>query len=145
MLRTLCTVALILAGLTLGPVGALEIKHAEDFDRLRASMRRLDALFNDRRMTQLDIDRALVRQARTIADDAGALAQAAGALGRRLDEGAGAAERAAFIGYAEALQAEADALRAQADGGHLGGLPARLSRLRQACANCHTAFRESPP
>lgn len=133
----------LLVAMSLGSaVHATDLTHATGFEELRASMRRVDALLSDRRMTQLDIDRALLRQAETIAAQAGALAANAKTLAAGIDSETDEAERATIADYADRLASAAEDLRAQAAGGHLNRLNFRIDRLRVACANCHERFRQ---
>lgn len=109
---------------------------------MRASMRQLDVLLAERRMTRPEIERSRSRQARYIAAQAAALANAAMALSEPGESAGGPPTDADTFGtYASDLAKAAAALQAAIDAGDIHRLDDHLEHLQRTCAGCHTRYR----
>ncbi|MEN8259511.1 MAG: cytochrome c [Pseudomonadota bacterium] len=119
--------------------------HAVHNDRLRALMRRMNALLLERWHTELDIDEKRRRQTREIADVAEALQETVSDILATLPElSLEKSEQDLFRKLAGRLKSQAATLREQAAHNYVDAIPDSLDRITTTCNACHNAFRQLP-
>lgn len=121
-------------------------EHAVHAERLVEVMRVLNRLVNERLPRSMDVRVERDRRVEEVAALAGAIAESARRIPARAEGRAlGHAEQRVFAGRARVLEERAAALAEDAATLTPEAMDRRVDGLREACATCHSRFRDDIP
>lgn len=119
--------------------------HAIYDDRLHTLMGKMDALMQDRFMTQPELDQERRKYAQSVADSAENMQQTVGKIidtmpALQLSD----SERPTFLALAQKLSEQSRLLKEQALLNHIDALDDIVHQINMTCSSCHTLFRKLP-
>ncbi len=118
--------------------------HAIHDNDLRQLMLRMDALMQERFMTETQIDKERRKYTQRIADTALKLAQTVGTIvGKMPRLSLTQAEQATFLALASKLNQQAESLNDLASHNRVDEIDSALHQLNTTCVSCHALFRKT--
>lgn len=117
--------------------------HAIHDQQLRVMMARMNALLQERFMTETQLDSERRKYAQRITETARGLANTIGMIIDKMPTLALTdSEQAAFLALAKKLREQAEQLYEQAGHNRLEDVDASLREMKSTCTSCHALFRE---
>ncbi len=117
--------------------------HAVHNNRLRELMARMNALMQERFLTEPELDAEHRRYAQQISDTAQNLSQTIDSISTTLPSlKLSTTEQTTFTALVTTLREQTKTLSAQAKQNHVGNISHVLGQIETTCTSCHTLFRK---